>query len=160
MRVSFATALKFDGSGADSSSEFAASTNANTVGALGSAFAEQPTGSSSSFSIPTFAGYGDVYAIESRRAGRLNAATASEQEYQSLLRERQRLLDKKLNETISPRESNRLEYVRWSLDRIEDARSGEALDLLENLVSQYEQFRRDVGDLTVELSKHMTGTRK
>jgi hypothetical protein len=110
--------------------------------------------------IPTFGGYGEIYAIEARRAGRLNAAAASAEEYEHLLRDRQTLLDKRFEGTLSRREANRLEYIRWSLDRIEDARSGEALDILENLASQYEQFRRDVDRLSGDILKQMPRRRK
>lgn len=53
-----------------------------------------------------------------------------DQEAIALLDERQALLDKKFDGTITKSELNRLEYVRWSLDRIEDARYGENLDAL------------------------------
>jgi len=41
------------------------------------------------------------------------------------------VLDKKFAEIITRKEENRLEYVRWSLDRIEDAKYGQSLELLE-----------------------------
>jgi len=50
----------------------------------------------------------------------MNAYTESEQ--QQLLDERQTLLDKKFDGSITRQEANRLEYVRWTLDRIELAR--------------------------------------
>src|SRR6267142_4796435 len=88
-------------------------------------------------SLPTFDRYSQMYALKSRMAGRINAAGISDEEHQVLLRERQRLLDKKLAGEISAKESNRLEYVRWSLDRIEDAKYGQALDILEGSVAKY-----------------------
>jgi hypothetical protein len=141
-----------------------ATTSANTIafGASGPTADEKGTSfaSPASGTIPTFGPYDRVaYAIESRRAGRLNAANISEDEYHSLLRERQSLLDKKFEGTIKRKESNRLQYVRWSLARIEDSRSGPALDVLESLVTQYEQFHRDVESLSDTLSKQMTGKR-
>jgi hypothetical protein len=103
--------------------------------------------------IPEFGNYAEAeaYAATSRMAGRINAATVSEQEYKSYLRERQALLDKKLGGTITKKEANRLEYVRWSLDRIEDARYGQTLDALESSVARYEQFLADVQKLDEQL---------
>lgn len=94
--------------------------------------------------LPRLGALSETYALTSRIAGRLNAANISEEEHQALLRERQMLLDKKLHGEITRQESNRLEYVRWSLDRIEDAKHGQALDVLEGYVARYEQFLSDV----------------
>jgi hypothetical protein len=74
-----------------------------------------------------------------RLAGRLNASAVSDAERDALLSERARLLDKVVANTISRKEEIRLEYVRWSLDRIEDARHGPAMDRLE---SQIDEFQR------------------
>jgi hypothetical protein len=94
--------------------------------------------------VPDFGARGPMYAVASRLAGRINAAGISEAEHKELLQKRQLLLDKKLGGTISRKEANQLEYVRWSLDRIEDARNGAALDKLEDAVSLYERFVSDV----------------
>jgi hypothetical protein len=90
--------------------------------------------------FPDFRPSSSVYAYAQRSAARRNAANVSDEEVSSLLKERQRLLDKKLDGTISIRESNQLEYVRWSLGRVEDAKNGEALDRLEEHVNRYEDF--------------------
>ncbi len=95
-----------------------------------------------------------VYAVTSRIAGRLNAANISDAEHSSLLRARQALLDKKLGGTITRREENRLEYIRWSLDRIEDAKYGHTLDLLEDRVRAYEQLLSDMQFLRSQLETH------
>ncbi len=101
-----------------------------------------------------------MYALASRRAGRLNASSISQNECDALLRERQILLDKKFNETITRAETIRLEYVRWQLDRIEDAKHGEAMDALENWVSQYERFQVEVERLEKQLSENLKGKRR
>ena len=93
----------------------------------------------------------ELYALTSRIAGRVNAASASDEEYQALLTERQQLLDKKFDETITRREICRLEYIRWSLDRIEDAEHGEDLDRLEGAIRIYENFVDQVRDLRGQL---------
>jgi hypothetical protein len=113
-------------------------------------------GASAPFRVPNF---DQVYAATARIAGRLNAANVSEREHKSLLDERQALLDKKLCGTITRKEENRLEYVRWSLDRIEDAKYGHAIDVLEGRVREYEQFLADMGKLRAQLEEHIRTNR-
>jgi hypothetical protein len=64
------------------------------------------------FRTSDFGSRDPTYAITSRLAGRVNAASASEEEHRRLLDERQALLDKLFDDTISRRETIRLEYVR------------------------------------------------
>src|SRR5690348_12842808 len=80
------------------------------------------------------------FAEAARLAGRMNAASASTTELSSLLSERQTLLDKKFDGKITPSEENRLAFVRWSIDRIQSARSEFALEELEHLVDRYEEL--------------------
>ena len=108
-------------------------------------------GATASLKAPSFGDLASIYAITSRRAGRLNATKITPEEHDALLRERQTLLDKKFANEITKREANRLEYVRWSLDRIEDAKHGEALDDLEAAVVRYEQF----GDSVLALGQQL-----
>jgi hypothetical protein len=110
-------------------------------------------GATTSLRPPRFGNWASIYAITSRQAGRVNALRIPERERQDLLRERQALLDKKFAGQITKRESNRLEYVRWSLDRIEDARHGEELDRLDAAVSDYERAR----DALTDLHRQLTG---
>jgi len=95
-------------------------------------------------SAPSAALYGSAYAITSRLLARLNTTTVKKEEYEDLLKERQKLLDKKFSGSMTPLEENRLEYVRWSLDRIQDVTSGPSLDALEAIVSGYEKFLNDM----------------
>ena len=104
-----------------------------------------------SLKAPNFGDLASIYAITSRRAGRLNATKITPEEHDALLRERQALLDKKFANEITKREANRLEYVRWSLDRIEDAKHGETLDELEAAVVRYEQFEDNLLALREQL---------
>ena len=104
---------------------------------------------------PSFDGY--VYVATARRAARLNASSATQSEYTSLLTERSRLLDKLFSEKITRQEENRLAYVRWSLERIEDAWHGDALDELESAIEKYEQFQRDLSRLGRQLGVEMGG---
>lgn len=104
-----------------------------------------------SLKTPSFDGY--IHATAARRAGRINAASVSEKEHMALLAERQCLLDKKFDGTMTRPEMLRLEYVRWSLDRIEDAKHGEGIDKLEDAVSQYEHLLRDLEKLRHQLAE-------
>jgi hypothetical protein len=111
-----------------------------------------------SFSSPTISQHlrkgrkvSDEYARNAKLAGRINASNISQEEHDSLLKERQDLLAKKFNGEITRKESNRLEYVRWSLDRIDDAKFGEAFDSLDAAVSRYEEFLREIRDLQSKL---------
>jgi hypothetical protein len=108
---------------------------------------------SSATSLPNFDNYDKVlYAITAQRAGRLNAANISQQEHDMLLSERARLIEKKFSGGLSRREEHKLEYVRWSLDRIEDARHGEAVDALDSAVMRYERFMEDLTQLEDDLA--------
>ncbi|WP_316232846.1 hypothetical protein [Bradyrhizobium sp. SZCCHNPS2010] len=99
-------------------------------------------------------------AVASRRAGRLNAAAISEDEVNALLDERSKLLDKKFDGKMTRADEIRLTYVRWQLDRIDDAEEGAKLDALEALVSQYEQLQRDLKSLKESIEKHSTRKHK
>lgn len=98
-------------------------------------------------SFPDFAHYDAAFAAASKAAARINAASISDAELRELLRQRKRLLTKKLDGDITPRENNRLQYIRWTLDRIEDARDGYILEALESSVARYEQLAEDLTDL-------------
>lgn len=89
---------------------------------------------------------------QARVAGRMNAAAVSEEEVKSLLAERASLLQKKYETSLTPVENRRLTYVRWSLDRIEDARKGMQLDLLESRVTEYEAFLDEIRSLNDQIS--------
>lgn len=88
-------------------------------------------------------------------AGRINATAVTDDEHGHLLRERQTLLDKKLDGTITKQELNKLEYIRWSLDRIEDAKYGYQLDQLESFVQQYESFTEGLASLKQQLESFL-----
>jgi hypothetical protein len=121
-----------------------------------------PSNSSSTayFQLPDFGRYDAVYVATARTAGRINAANISEVEHERLLRERQRLLDKMLDGSITRKEAIKLEYVRWSLDRIEDAQHGQALEMLEGSVSKYEQFLEDLRSLGARLKEQVPAKRR
>jgi len=96
-----------------------------------------------------------TWAHTARLAGRVNAASVSDMEHKELLEERQTLLDRELSGEISRRELIRLEYIRWSLDRIEDAKYGPAIDSLEDYVSKYEHLLSELQSLQTKLQAAM-----
>jgi hypothetical protein len=119
---------------------------------------------STPLSAPSLSAYGSAYAATSRLLGRLNTTTVKKEEMEKLLVERQALLDKKFDGTMTRRDENRLEYVRWSLDRIQDAKSGRSLDALESMVAGYEGFlaemRRFDSELKDAVQVHRERTKK
>ena len=106
-----------------------------------------------SLEFPDFRAYERVDAEAARRAGRADAASVSEREYKKLLDERQGLIDKELSGSSTRKEAIRLEFVNWQLDRIEDAKYGEPLDVLDGLVTRYESFLSDVSSLRADLAR-------
>ena len=113
---------------------------------------EDSRGLTSSLETPNYA-LPLARAHAAKIAGRVNAARASQEEHENLLSERQGLLDKKMAGTITGQELNRLEYVRWSLDRIEDAKYGQALDILEGYVVQYEHALSEIRKFEENLNR-------
>jgi hypothetical protein len=105
--------------------------------------------------LPEVTSYDPVYAETSRIAGRINAASISELEHDNLLREREALLKKKFDGAISRREQNRLEYVRWSLDRVEDAKYGNVLEALDTAVTRYENILDELKVLGIRLEEQL-----
>jgi len=94
-----------------------------------------------------------------RRAARMNASSISEEEEKQLHAERHALLDKEFNKTITRQEVMRLEYVRWSLDRIDDAKHGTKLDAIERRLERFEQFAAEVDDFKKKLIQVAAGDR-
>lgn len=158
MKISSSAQLELDYPDTESGS--AAENTTFTRKTIGTYSEEDPSASSGPLNIPDFGGIRAAYAVTSRIAGRINAASVSEQEHRSLLQERQKLLDKMLGDTITPQQANRLEYVRWSLDRIEDAKYGQQLDVLDDYVAKYEAFLKEIGSFKEQLQQRMPKKRK
>jgi hypothetical protein len=115
-----------------------------------------PSGQStdtSEIEFPEFGRYTGTRAETVRIAGRIAASQVSKAEYQAFLRERQGLLDKLFAKTITRREEIRLEYVRWSLDRIEDAEHGSDLDRIEDSITRYEHFLQELDQFKLALDR-------
>lgn len=77
----------------------------------------------------------------------------SDGERKRLIAERKEIIDKKFAGAASQSEINRLEYINWTLDQIEDARHGAALDRLEMSIARYESFLEGVDRLTQEVQR-------
>ena len=88
-----------------------------------------------------------------RLAARMNASAVSEDETKRLLAERKALLDKKFSGSITKKEANRLAYVRWSLDRIEDAKSGAWIDKLGQRVEELHKLAEHLQELESKLER-------
>jgi hypothetical protein len=132
----------------------------NNVREVRRSSAMEPAGTAAvEFRIPEFDSQRQLYASATKRAGRINALSISESEENALLAERQALLDKALNGSITRAETCRLEYVGWQLDRIEDARSGITLDMLEDAVNAYERLAADIQSFRDQLNE-LARTRK
>jgi hypothetical protein len=126
--------------------------NASPSEAITPQSADAEISTSLTLRAPSVHTYGSAYAATSRMLARLNTTTVKEEEKRYLLRERRNLLDKKYAGSMTPEDENRLEYIRWSLDQIQDATDGRSLDALENVVHAYERFLSEMGDFRTELS--------
>lgn len=163
MKNSSATRLDYQDSATTTEApKAAASTGAvgDTVSTpvLSDPISSGPAGTAS-LKAPDFGDLGSIYAITARLAGRLNASQITPEEHEAYLRERQTLLDKKFAGDVTRKELNRLEYVRWNLDRIEDAKYGETLDILETAISRYEQFGENILELHQNLEQRVEAER-
>ena len=99
-------------------------------------------------------------AASARTAGRINASKISDLEHRSFVDERHRLLTKKYETGLTRQEENRLTYVDWSLDRIEDAKHGFHLDLVEAKIQMYESLAQNILALRADLERYAPARRK
>jgi len=112
------------------------------LGTVGTSSEQSST--TSEIAFPEFSAHAGTPVETVRIAGRMVASQVSQAEHQAFLAERQELLDKLFAKTITRREEIRLEYVRWSLDRIEDAAHGSDLDRIEDSITRYEHFLEEL----------------
>jgi hypothetical protein len=78
---------------------------------------------------------------------RMSATQVKESEVRRLQAEHRRLALEEVMKRLSPEQEARLRYIRWNLDRIEDARSGAGLDILHAEVMLYRQLANDLQSL-------------
>jgi hypothetical protein len=82
-----------------------------------------------------------------RKINRLITRNISPGEKEAIINERNQLIQKQFKGGLSPKEERRLTYVRWQLDRIDDAESGEFLDYLEQITESHEKFSKELKGL-------------
>ena len=79
---------------------------------------------------------------------------------EDLIKERNQLVRKKIKEDLTKREQIRLTFLRWQLDRIDDAKHGEHLDLLGRIVEAQEEFTEEIGMLLSQIGVGQSKERK
>lgn len=84
---------------------------------------------------------------------RATAAEASDEEVAALFTERKALLTKVFAKTATRKERARLELVRWHIERIEDAKHGDAFDQFSRLTRLYGQVSERVQQVVDELGR-------
>lgn len=153
----------------DESGSSSAASEIYSVGSLAKAndlrLAEVPIHSSQQFLLeqpekrPTETTPGaSSFARQAHLAGRVLAASVPLAEREKLFLEHAQLVEKKLCEGLSKRETTRLAYVRWQLSTIEDAEVGPSLgayrrlaDVHDRLADEVEAFAEHVNKL---VSRH------
>jgi len=138
--------------------EYEGHTASEEIGGLGS-IGSRTTATDAAHS-PSSIAYDPAYAANARIAGRINAASISEHEHEALLKERAHLLNKKFEDTATRQELNRLEYVRWSLDRVEDAKYGHVLEALDDAVTRYENVLAELKKLEGKLGERLPRSKR
>lgn len=96
-----------------------------------------------SIDAPDFRAYGTPSAVRQATA-RLSAAQVSQKEQDQLNAEHGQLAVKVMMGQATEQELRRFEYVRWSLDRIEDALIGPYLDALDAEITAHERLSYDI----------------
>lgn len=87
-----------------------------------------------------------------RKMNRLITARLPKHVREALIDERNQLVTKKFEVGLSTKEERRLTYVRWQLDRIDDAESGQYLDFLEAVAQEQENLAQQIDRLLDGLS--------
>jgi hypothetical protein len=70
------------------------------------------------------------------------------QREETLLQERQALLQRKFTSSLTPQEERRLEFVRWNLDQIEEMSQAPEDDRLEDTVRAHERLAEILSEWT------------
>ncbi len=82
-------------------------------------------------------------------------------EKQKVLAERNELLRKKFKGGgISEKEEKRLTFLRWQLDRFDDAETGEVLDRLEMITEGHERFAKELSSFVNQIKIGLSGEGK
>lgn len=123
----------------------------------GSLFVSEPPQQSSEAGaygvLFTRANRDENFAKVARLAGRLNASATSDEERRELLSERESLIEKKYGEGLDRKEELKLEYVSWSLERIEEADYAATFDALERQIAKFERLDEDIRSVGADLRR-------
>jgi len=82
-----------------------------------------------------------------RHINRFITRQVSDEAKDALIEEHKSLVNKMFQEGLSEREKRRLTFVRWQLDRIDDANEGYVLDALTEFVEEYEAFAENIKEI-------------
>ncbi len=96
---------------------------------------------------PSKRGFSELSPDNIRKINRLITRKISTGEKEAVINERNQLIQKQFKGGLSPKEERRLTYVRWQLDRIDDAESGEFLDYLGQITESHEKFEKELKGL-------------
>lgn len=91
-------------------------------------------------------------ALEIKDINRFITRKISPKFKEQLIEERNSLVDRKFNGGLSRKEERRLTYVRWQLDRIDDAEEGHILDYFEKVAEQHENFSKEITNILDRLN--------
>lgn len=87
-----------------------------------------------------------------KRINRALTGRISPEQKQALIEERNGLVSKKFKEGLTAKEERHLTYVRWQLDRIDDAEHGETLDVFDQITKDHEGFASQLKKLLGQLA--------
>lgn len=79
---------------------------------------------------------------------------------ENLIKERNELVRKKIKERLTKKEQIRLTFLKWQLDRIDDAKHGEHLDFLGRIVGAQEEFAKEIGMFLSQIGVGQSKERK
>ena len=82
--------------------------------------------------------------LEARRTSRALTRRMPDTERKRLYQEHAELVNRMFTSELSSDESKRLRYVRWKLDRIEDAQTGDTLDELQMIAEDRAHLARQL----------------
>jgi len=92
-------------------------------------------------------------AVPAREVSRRLVELTTEEEYRDLLDRRAVLVKRQLEERLSRSEELELQLVRWSLDRIDDAKYGRELDFLERIAEAQEYLASRISNSLEQLGR-------
>lgn len=146
--MKLSTAEQSEASFATSGSLVSQRTNSGGLQGLASPTRGADIHTMSEVASPDFSRYNGARSSSTALAtARMSARQVDPSEVDRLMSEHRRLAQQKILGVFSHRDEVRLEYVRWSLDRIEDAVSGAELDMLSAEVALYRQLGKDLQSL-------------